>query len=88
VDNAKIDVIARLPISKCMKDIQSFLGHTGFYHRFIKDFRKIARPLTNLLVKDVPFIFNDGYLTAWEKLKMEYISAPIIFASDWSKPLQ
>ena len=42
VDKVKIDVIAKLLIPKCMKDIQSFLGHAGFYRRFIKDFSKIA----------------------------------------------
>ena len=49
VDRAKIEVIAKLPIPKCVKDIRSFLGHAGFYQRFIKNFIKIARPLTNLL---------------------------------------
>jgi len=77
VDKAKIEVIAKLPILKFVKDIRSFLGHTGLYRRFIKNFRKIVRLLTNLLVKDVPFILNDGCLTAWEKLKMELISCNI-----------
>ena len=54
VDRAKIEVIAKLPIPKCVKDIRSFLGHAGFYRRFIKNFSKISRPLTNLLAKDVP----------------------------------
>ena len=67
IDKAKIEVIANLSIPKCVKDIRSFLGHTGFYRRFIKDFSKIARPLTNFLAKDVPFIIDDGCLTAWEK---------------------
>ena len=59
VDKAKVEIIAKLPISQCVKDIRSFLGHAEFYHRFIRDFSKIARPLTNLLAKDVPFIFDD-----------------------------
>jgi len=53
VDKAKVDIIAKLFIPKCVKDIQSFLEHDGFYHRFIKDFSKISRPLTNLLAEDV-----------------------------------
>ena len=53
VDKAKIEVIAKLLMPNCVKDIRSFLEHAGFYRRFIKDFSKIARPLTNLLVKDV-----------------------------------
>ena len=53
----------------------SFLGHAGFYRRFIKDFSKIARPLTNLLAKDMPFTFDTECMNSWEKLKKELISA-------------
>ena len=52
-----------------LKRHQIFPGHAGFYRRFIKEFSKIARPLTNLLRKDVPFHFDEGYLQAWEELK-------------------
>jgi hypothetical protein len=55
VDRAKIDVIEQLPPPVNVKGIISFLGHAGFYHRFIKDFSFIARPLTRLPAKDVPF---------------------------------
>ena len=85
VDRAKIEVIAKLPMPKCVKDIRSFLGHAGFYRRFIKDFSKIARPLTNMLAKDVSFTFDAKCMNSWEKLKKELISAPIISAPDWSK---
>jgi len=76
-----------------VKDIWSFLGHARFYRRFIKDFSKIASPLTNLLAKDMSFTFDDGCLIAWEKLKKELISAPlisapIIYTPDWSKPFE
>ena len=59
VDKAKVEVIERLPPFTSVKGVQSFLGHAGFYHRFIKDFFKIAKPLTQLLPKDAPFIFTD-----------------------------
>jgi len=71
VNKTKIEVIAKLLMPKCVKDILSYLGHARFYCKFIKDFSKIARPLTNFFAKDVPFIFDDGCLTVWEKLKME-----------------
>jgi len=87
VDKAKIEVIAKLPPPKCIKDIRSFLGHTRFYIQFIKNFSKIARPLTNLLAKDVPFDFNDGCFKSWEKFKQDLISVPIISALDWAQPL-
>ncbi|GKC14117.1 reverse transcriptase domain-containing protein [Tanacetum coccineum] len=58
VDKTKVDVIAKLPHPTTVKGIQSFLGHAGFYHRFIQDFSKIARPMTCLLEKDTPFFFS------------------------------
>jgi len=64
VGKAKIEVIAKLLEPKFIKDIRSFLGHTGFYHKFIKNFSKIARPLTNLLAKDMSFTFDSGSLNA------------------------
>ena len=85
---AKIEVIAKLPMPKYVKDTRSFLGHAGFYRKFIKDFNKIARPLTNLLVKDVSFTFDDECINSWESLKKELIYVPIISAPNWFKPLE
>ncbi|GJS93035.1 reverse transcriptase domain-containing protein [Tanacetum coccineum] len=59
VDEAKIDVISKLPPPTNVKGIRSFLGHASFYRCFIKNFSKFARPLTKLLEKDTPFEFND-----------------------------
>jgi len=67
---------------KCVKDIWSFLEHVDFYRKFIKNFSKIARPLTNLLPKDVSFTFDAECMNSCEKLKKELISAPIISAPD------
>ena len=50
VDKAKIEAIEKLPPPSSVKGIRSFLGHTGFYRRFIKDFSWIAKPLSILLV--------------------------------------
>jgi len=78
VDKAKIEVIECLPPPINIKVIRSFLGHVGFYCRFIKYFSFITRPLTRLLAKDVPFEFDDACLQAFEILKKALISAPII----------
>ena len=65
VDKAKIEVIEQLPPPTNVKGIRSFLGHAGFYRRFIKDFSQIPRPLTSLLAKEAPFIFNNECLEAF-----------------------
>ncbi len=49
VDKAKVEIIEKMPPPTSVKGVRSFLGHVGFYRRFIKDFSKIAKPLTNLL---------------------------------------
>ena len=58
VDKVKVELISNLPTPKCVKDIRSFLGHAGFYRRFIRDFSAIARPLCNLLTKGVTFAWS------------------------------
>ena len=78
VDKAKVAVIEKLPPPTSLKGIWIFLGHAGFYRRFIKNFSKIAKPLTNLLAKDVPFEFTDDCLHAFHRLKEALISAPIL----------
>nr|GEV21425.1 reverse transcriptase domain-containing protein [Tanacetum cinerariifolium] len=88
VDKAKVDVITKLPHLITVKGIRSFLGHVGFYRRFIKDFLKIARPMTHLLEKDTPFIFSKECVEAFQTLKRKLTEAPILIAPDWDKPLE
>ncbi|CAM8994228.1 unnamed protein product [Rhodiola kirilowii] len=88
VDKAKIQVIEQLPPPTNQKGIRSFLGHAGFYRRFIKDFSKIARPLTHLLCNDVEFNFDEGCLEAFEKLKKNLVSAPIVQPPNWDLPFE
>lgn len=78
VDQAKVDAIEKMPCPKDIKGIRSFLGHASFYRRFLKDFSKISRPLTSILQKDVPFVFDDDCLEAFKTLKKALISAPIV----------
>ncbi|GKB39912.1 reverse transcriptase domain-containing protein [Tanacetum coccineum] len=78
VDRAKVDVIAKLPPPTTVKGIRSFLGHAGFYRRFIQDFSKIAQPMTHLLEKDTPFFFSDECLASFKILKKKLTEAPIL----------
>ncbi|XP_042045409.1 uncharacterized protein LOC121791599 [Salvia splendens] len=88
VDPAKIAVIAKLPYPTNQKEIRAFLGHAGFYRRFIKDFAKIAQPLTRLLQNEVEFEFSDACKAAFQFLKDRLISSPIIRAPDWNHPFE
>ena len=88
VDKAKIEAIEKLPPPFSVKGIRSFLGHAGFYRRFIKDFSQIAKPLSNLLVHGIPFEFDSQCLHAFSVLKDKLISAPIFVAPDWSYPFE
>nr|GEW67906.1 hypothetical protein [Tanacetum cinerariifolium] len=86
VDKAKIEVISKLPHPTTVKGIRSFLGHAGFYRRFIKDFSKISRPMTHLLEKNAPFVFSDDCVQAFRTLKEKLTQAPILIAPYWDSP--
>ncbi|RVW68525.1 Retrovirus-related Pol polyprotein from transposon 297 [Vitis vinifera] len=57
VDKAKVELIVKLPSPTTIKGVRQFLGHAGFYRRFIKDFSKLSKPLCELLAKDAKFIW-------------------------------
>ena len=82
VDKAKIEAIEKLPPPSSVKGIRSFLGHAGFYRWFIKDFSRIAKPLSNLLVQGTPFDFDEQCVQAFSILKDKLVSAPIVVAPD------
>ena len=88
VDKAKVDVIANLPPPTNVKGVRSFLGHAGFYRRFIKDFSKIATPMNKLLEKDTPFVFSDECHKAFNELKGKLTNAPIMIAPNWDLPFE
>jgi hypothetical protein len=88
VDKAKVKTVEQLPPPADLKSLRSFLGHARLYRRFIKDFSKVTKPLTQLLQKDVAFDFNEKCLAAFRTLKDALISAPIIQPLDWSQPFE
>lgn len=83
-----MEVISKLlpPVNE--KGIRSFLGHAGLYRRFIRDFSKIDKPLTTLLVKDKAFVFDEECTTTYEILKNKLVSEPIVISPDWSLPFE
>nr|GEV19603.1 DNA-directed DNA polymerase [Tanacetum cinerariifolium] len=88
VDRAKIDVIAKFPYLTNVKGVRSFIGHAGFYRRFIKEFCMISKPMTQLLMKDAKSDFSDDCKKAFNILKEKLTIAPIIISLDWNMPFE
>ena len=83
VDQSKVSIIKTLAPPTTVKEVRSFLGHAGFYRRFIKDFSKIARPLCRLLEKDTRFNFDDSCKADFEEIKIKLVQAPLMAAPEW-----
>ena len=88
VDKSKIEIIEKLPPPTSVKGIRSFLGHTRFFRRFIKDFSKVAKPLCSLLEHDKPFHFDKECQQAFGELKRALITTPVIISPDWTLPFE
>ena len=77
VDKAKVDLNVKLPSPTFVKGVRQFLGHAGFYRRFIKDLSKLAKPLCELFVKDAKFEWDDRRQQSFEELKQFFMPAPM-----------
>ena len=88
VDKAKIELISKLPSPTNVKIVRQFLGHVGFYRRFIKDFSKIAKPLYKLLEKDAKFSWDRDCQKSFEELRSHLTTAPIVRAPNWQLPFE
>eukprot|EP00253_Pinus_taeda_P016940 PITA_16940 len=86
VDPYKIQVIQTLPIPRTQTNVRSFLGHAGFYRRFIKGFSKTTSPLFVLLTKNVEFKCTDDCQKAFNELKCQLSTVPILRGSDCALP--
>ncbi|XP_025607957.1 uncharacterized protein [Arachis hypogaea] len=85
---AKVDVITSLPRPSSVREVRSFLGHARFYRRLIKNFSKIALPLSRWLQKDVDFEFDSACVEAFEELRRALTTAPIVRGPDWTQPFK
>ena len=78
VDPDKILVVSDWEVPTTVKGVQSFLGFCNFYRRFIKDYSRIAKALTHLTRKEVPWKFDEAYKKAFAELKKRLFTAPIL----------
>ena len=82
MDPKKVEAIVKWPVPENVKQVQSYLGFANFYRRFIKDFAKIARPLTELTKKEESWVWTTERQEAFEKLKEATTSAPVLRIPD------
>jgi len=87
MSNDKVEAVLSWKIPKSVTEAQSFLGFANFYRRFIQDYSKVARPLTELTKKTEKWEWNDEAGGAFEELKQRFTSAPILAHFDAQKPV-
>jgi hypothetical protein len=85
-DPSKILVIQQWPALVNVKELRSFLGLAGFYRKFVRHIGLISRPLTELLKKNILFVWTPDHQQAFETLKQALISAPVLALPDFSQP--
>ncbi|WVZ97425.1 hypothetical protein U9M48_042965 [Paspalum notatum var. saurae] len=85
VDPSKISSVMDWKVPEVVKEVRGFLGLAGYYRRFIESFSKIAKPMTSLLEKGVPFIWTKERQAAFDELKKRLTTAPVLTLPDLTK---
>lgn len=74
----KIEAVNNFKVPRTPTEVKSFLGLAGYYRKFIKNLSKIAKPLTDLSEKDIPFMWTDRQQSSFEELKHKLCTAPVL----------
>ncbi|KAL6427138.1 hypothetical protein ACFW04_008640 [Cataglyphis niger] len=85
-DPKKLEAVRQFPRPKTPRNIKQFLGLAGYYRRFIPNFSKLAKPLTNLLKNDTRFEWTSAQEDSFEFLKQKLCEEPVLQYPDFSKP--
>jgi hypothetical protein len=85
VDPSKIEVVSKWQSPKFVTEIRSFLGLVGYYHRFIENFSKIAKPMTELLKSNTPYVWSEKCEASFQELKTRLTTTLVLTLPDASK---
>jgi len=85
-DEKRIEVVKEYPERRTTQELKSFLRLTGYYRRFIPNFSKIAKPLTELLKKNTPYIWNYKMKEAFISQKTLLTTEHLLQYPDFTKP--
>jgi len=77
-DPEKTRLIRDWPVPRNLKELRSYLGLTSYYRKFVKDYSKIAVPLTDLLKKDHRYVWTEDCQQAFDQLKAAFMSPPVL----------
>ena len=88
VDTTKVVTVTNWEVPTSVGEIQSFLGLAGYYRRFIENFSKIAKPMTELLKKDTKFKWTEESEASFPELKKRLVTAPVLILPDQRKDYQ
>src|SRR5215216_717700 len=88
VEPAKVSAVTEWESPKNVKEVRSFLGLAGYYRRFIENFSKVAKPMTELLKKDKKFAWSEGCEVSFQELKKRLVTAPVLCLPDLEKDFQ
>ena len=85
-DPAKVEAVNSWPQPTSVKELRSFLGLAGYNRKFVRHFAVIAKPLTELLKKNVLFVWTPDHTASFQALKQALVTAPVLVMPDFSLP--